>query len=775
MSRVLLIGNGAREHALAEAIVRSAEKPELFSFMKAHNPGIAALSEEVQLGSYDDIPGIVAFAQSVQPDFAVIGPEDPLGNGVADALEKAGIPCVGPRKELARLETSKSFTRLLIEKHKIHGNPMFKVFQNINGIREFLKTIGPCVIKPDGLTAGKGVKVWGDHFQSSEEAFAYAKEVLVTHPAVVIEEKLDGEEFSLMSFTDGTTVLDCPPVQDQKRAFAGDKGPNCYSSDTEVLTENGWKHFNELNKEEKVMSFDPKSMSLLYKTPKKIYWMKYGGDMVQFKHRELDLLVTPNHRMLVRGRKSRKIEVIEAQNLVGENEVFLTGRWEGKSSRYFEIVAYDYKFNRKLKKQRIKFVDWIRFMGLFLSEGYVVDSKDCHRVYICQTKKSGYLCEFEKILSKLPFGHTYSEKDSKFRINSIQLSRILKKYGEAKQKYIPAYIKNSEDKDIIEFLKAFRMGDGSIHLKNERFHSASRRMIDDLQELIVKIGKSGIITVDKRKRMVNPINRKQYKANPVYSIEIKPAEVVGIRKKDIKKIRYEGYIGCVDISNGFVVVRRNNRVSISGNTGGMGSYSDANHLLPFLKKEHLKEAHEITVRIAEALKKEFGAYKGVMYGGFMLTKNGVKVIEYNARLGDPEAMNVLSILESDFCELCRSIITESLHEYGLRFKKQATVCKYAVPTGYPEKPVKGVKIEIPADIKDVSCYYASVEQKENGLALLGSRAVAFVGTGKTLEEAEKKAEFAVSQVKGPVFHREDIGTKELIQKRIDHMKRIQHG
>src|SRR3989338_10416569 len=138
MSRVLLIGNGAREHALAEAIVRSAEKPELFSFMKAHNPGIAALSEEVQLGSYDDIPGIVAFAQSVQPDFAVIGPEDPLKHGVVDALEKAGIPCVGPRKELAQLETSKSFARLLMEKHHISGNPKFKVFQKVHGLREFL-------------------------------------------------------------------------------------------------------------------------------------------------------------------------------------------------------------------------------------------------------------------------------------------------------------------------------------------------------------------------------------------------------------------------------------------------------------------------------------------------------------------------------------------------------------------------------------------------------------------------------------------------------------
>ncbi|MDO8480722.1 MAG: phosphoribosylglycinamide synthetase C domain-containing protein, partial [Nanoarchaeota archaeon] len=211
------------------------------------------------------------------------------------------------------------------------------------------------------------------------------------------------------------------------------------------------------------------------------------------------------------------------------------------------------------------------------------------------------------------------------------------------------------------------------------------------------------------------------------------------------------------------------------NTGGMGSYSDANHLLPFLKKEHIEKAHEITVQIAKALKQEFGPYHGVMYGGFILTSKGVKVIEYNARLGDPEAMNVLSILESDFCELCRAITTETLEGYDLQFKKLATVCKYAVPNGYPEKPVKGAKIEIPSDIQDVSVYLASVDQKDDGLHLLGSRAVACVGVGKTIAEAEKKAEFAVSLIKGPVFHRDDIGTKELIQKRVDHMKRIADG
>ncbi|MDD5344893.1 MAG: hypothetical protein PHW12_10810, partial [Smithella sp.] len=131
MPKILLIGNGAREHALAEAITRSQQKPLLFSFMKSNNPGIASLSAKTVLGSYSDLQAITGFAVENKIDFAVIGPEDPLNNGVADALAKINIPAVGPTKSLARLETSKSFTRNLVSKYNIPGNPQFKVFTTI--------------------------------------------------------------------------------------------------------------------------------------------------------------------------------------------------------------------------------------------------------------------------------------------------------------------------------------------------------------------------------------------------------------------------------------------------------------------------------------------------------------------------------------------------------------------------------------------------------------------------------------------------------------------
>src|SRR3989338_11431677 len=225
--KVLLIGNGAREHVIAETLKKNKEAV-IFSYIKSKNPGIISLSNNFEVGSYNDLNKIKEYSKKARPDFAIIGPEEPLSNGVVDALMELGISSVGPSKALAMLETSKSFTRNLLRKYKIEGNPKFEIFnkKNINDAKGFLDEIGQCVVKPDGLTGGKGVKVQNDHFKTKKEALEYCNEMLQSHPAVVIEEKLEGEEFSLQCFTDGKTVAAMPPVQDHKRAFLDDSGPN---------------------------------------------------------------------------------------------------------------------------------------------------------------------------------------------------------------------------------------------------------------------------------------------------------------------------------------------------------------------------------------------------------------------------------------------------------------------------------------------------------------------------------------------------------------------
>lgn len=431
--KILLVGNGAREHMIAEKLAQSAQRPELLVYGSAVNPGIKKLASVYGVGNTNDVAAIRKFAETHRPDFAVVGPENPIAAGVTDALSAIGVPSVAPSQKGGQLESSKSFTRELLTKYGIPGNPKFRVFRSEEGMEDWAQELGQIVVKADGLHGGKGVRVQGDHFKTIEEGVAYARECLKSDGQVVIEEKLIGQEFSLMSFVDGEHVVDMPPIQDHKRAYEGDTGPN---------------------------------------------------------------------------------------------------------------------------------------------------------------------------------------------------------------------------------------------------------------------------------------------------------------------------------------------------TGGMGTYNTPGNL-PFLTDADLKAAHEITVQVARALKAELDEpYKGIMYGGFIAVKDSVRLIEYNARFGDPEAMNALTLLETDFVTVCQAILNGTLDKLAIRFTPKATVCKYAVPKGYPDKPLKDVEIKLNPLPPGVKAYFAAVDERDGRLILTGSRAIAMVGVGDTIEAAERLAQAGVECVEGPVFYRRDIGTAELIGKRVEMMKKL---
>ena len=433
MKKVLVVGSGAREVAIARCISRSSIKNSLFCVSKDINPQIFDLCKDYFVTDLANISDIVSYSRKNKVDFAIIGPENPLANGIVNELENVGIGCVGPKKEVALIETSKTFARKIIDFCCPEKNPQRKEFSSIEGVESFIKQLGgEYVIKFDGLMGGKGVRVSGEHLKNIDEGVAYANEIINIGGSFLIEEKLVGEEFSLMSFVDGKVCKHMPVVQDHKRAYEGDTGPN---------------------------------------------------------------------------------------------------------------------------------------------------------------------------------------------------------------------------------------------------------------------------------------------------------------------------------------------------TGGMGTYSFGNHSLPFLSEKDINEAQKTNELVAKQLFEETGTpYVGILYGGFMLTRDGVKVIEYNARFGDPEAMNVLSILESDFLSVCISMIDGNLKSQDVSFERLATVCKYVVPVGYPNKPEKN--FEVFCDQNDRSLFLASVMLKDQKLIACGSRTAAVVGKNKDVFQAELFAEAGIANISGNLFHRKDIGTKKLIESRIKRMKEL---
>ncbi|MBM3231511.1 phosphoribosylamine--glycine ligase, partial [Candidatus Peregrinibacteria bacterium] len=210
---------------------------------------------------------------------------------------------------------------------------------------------------------------------------------------------------------------------------------------------------------------------------------------------------------------------------------------------------------------------------------------------------------------------------------------------------------------------------------------------------------------------------------------------------------------------------------------GMGTFTDVNHSLPFLETSDLARGKELNRLVADALIQECSSpYTGILYGGFIAVKDGIRVIEYNARFGDPEALNILPLLQSDFVDICTAIIDGDLDESMVSFAPRATVCKYITPDCYPEsKDRKGEAVVFPEATPDTRIFYGDIREDADGtLRLGGSRTAGIVGIGDSIAKAEAAAQRLCEKVKGPVRFRKDIGTAALMKQRIDLMRQIRN-
>ncbi len=225
--RILLIGGGGREHALAWKLAQSDKVEKIFA--APGNPGIAMLKKcsciDLKL---DDLEKVADYAEEESIDLTVVGPEATLVAGIADVFKRRGLPVFGPSKAAAQLEGSKAFSKELMAKYNI-PTAFFKICEDMETAKAYVKEKGaPIVVKADGLAAGKGVVV----AMTEKEALEAIEEMMGDHKfgnagaRVVLEEYMEGEEASLLAFTDGKTVVPMLAAQDHKRIFDNDQGPN---------------------------------------------------------------------------------------------------------------------------------------------------------------------------------------------------------------------------------------------------------------------------------------------------------------------------------------------------------------------------------------------------------------------------------------------------------------------------------------------------------------------------------------------------------------------
>lgn len=223
--KILVVGGGGREHAI---IWKLAQNPTIKKIYCAPgNGGIADLAECVPINAMD-IEGIVNFSKEKQLDLVVVSPDDPLAAGMVDALQKAGIRAFGPVADAAVIESSKAFSKELMKKYGI-PSAEYEIFVDCDKALEYLKNSKyPIVIKADGLALGKGVIIAADYKQASEAVLSMMKDKVFGKAGekIVIEEYLEGPEVSILTFTDGKTIVPMVSSQDHKRALDNNMGPN---------------------------------------------------------------------------------------------------------------------------------------------------------------------------------------------------------------------------------------------------------------------------------------------------------------------------------------------------------------------------------------------------------------------------------------------------------------------------------------------------------------------------------------------------------------------
>lgn len=224
--KLLVVGSGGREHAIIKALKKDPRAEVIYAL--PGNGGIAADAVTVPVGA-KDIPGIVAFAKEKQVDYAVVAPDDPLVLGAVDALEEVGVPCFGPRADAAIIEGSKAFSKELMKKYGI-PTARYETFSDEKAAESYIDGLpdGNIVVKADGLALGKGVIIAENREQAKEavRAMMLDGKFGASGRKVVIEEFLTGPEVSVLSFTDGETVVPMVSSMDHKRAHDGDTGLN---------------------------------------------------------------------------------------------------------------------------------------------------------------------------------------------------------------------------------------------------------------------------------------------------------------------------------------------------------------------------------------------------------------------------------------------------------------------------------------------------------------------------------------------------------------------
>lgn len=386
--------------------------------------------------------------------------------------------------------------------------------------------------------------------------------------------------FSLFgAFSGFDRIEDC--YKDQTRhIFAIETGLSCYDEKTEVLTVDGWKKFSEIRYSDEICTLNIETNTIEFQNPLGIFSYRYRGKMYRLKTKRVDLLVTPNHRLLVSGcdfRKPPRFFLREARFLFNKSKrVKKGGIWIGKNDEYFILPAVEirhrnryYSGLRKKTKKYLPMHDWLKFFGFWLAEGWTGEGKNGDYNVCVANKNLNLLSEIKRILEC--FGYTVQQTGNIIRVRDFQLFSHLKQFGKSQDKFVPREIK-SLSKELLEILLEYYLkGDGHVYGRAGKGLSAttsSIRLREDLQEIALKVGMSAYYKLGREKGTQITSSHPSFKGyehkHDSWKVYFVRKNIHTILPSTIKKyghtedwVDFDGLVFCVSVPNQVIYVRRN--------------------------------------------------------------------------------------------------------------------------------------------------------------------------------------------------------------------------
>ncbi|HEV2138281.1 MAG TPA: phosphoribosylglycinamide synthetase C domain-containing protein [Nitrososphaerales archaeon] len=555
---------------------------------------------------------------------------------------------------------------------------------------------------------------------------------------------------------------------EHKRLFPNELGPStgemgCYDDKTEVMTKAGWKLFKDVTMEDHICTLNPATHEIEYRRPEKIVAFTHHRKLISIQNRTLDIMVTPDHNMYVESQQNARMhrnryEFVKAKDLDSQSVIKRTGTWIGVEQEIFILpsveigyitggmqVAYSRSGEINIPMDR-----WLEFLGIWLSDGSARQEGPQYQVAIAQ-KKTETTRRVRELLTKLPF--KFSEGGGLFYCYDKQLCSYLRQFGEAREKFVPSFIKELSPRQIGIFLDWFSKGDGTMMRNGYRiFYSSSRRLADDVQELLLKFGRLGIVKKREGRGTVWISDHYANARGVQYEVHERVKKLNSwLDSRDSKTVEYHGVVYCATVKNHVMYVRRNGKPYWCGNT-----------LIYYTKNSPVFD------RTLGRMKEKLAAsrYVGYIDVNCIANAKGIWPLEFTSRLGYPTISIQMEGVTSEWGQFIFDLAHGN--EAQLKTKKGYQVGVVVAIPPWPfedEKAFKkyseGATILFRRQTFD-GIHIGEVKLEEGDWRIAGNSGYALVitGSGATVADAIEKAYQNIKNVMIPnMFYRSDIGQR----------------